>query len=101
MPKCPQCTKPLRDISRRCPSCQADLDLLVDYVSHLQGGLQRAEIVDADDGLQPAATQPPVYRLARDYAQCLKAYSIGDERLKAAAVYNLEHAPSFADWSFA
>ena len=27
----------------RCPSCQADLDLLVDYVSHLQGGLERAE----------------------------------------------------------
>src|SRR6187399_211727 len=43
MPKCPQCSKPLRDLVRRCPSCQADLDLLVDYVSHLQGGLQRAE----------------------------------------------------------
>lgn len=43
MPKCPQCSKPLRDLTRRCPSCQADLDLLVDYVSHLQGGLQRAE----------------------------------------------------------
>ena len=43
MPNCPQCTKPLRDFARRCPSCQADLDLLVDYVSHLQGGLERAE----------------------------------------------------------
>ncbi len=43
MPACPQCTKPLRELSRRCPSCQADLDLLVDYVSHLQGGLERAE----------------------------------------------------------
>ena len=43
MPNCPQCTKPLREIVRRCPSCQADLDLLVDYVSHLQGGLERAE----------------------------------------------------------
>lgn len=50
MPKCPQCTKPLREISRRCPSCQADLDLLVDYVSHLQGGLERAEnLVKAGD----------------------------------------------------
>jgi hypothetical protein len=28
---------------RRCPTCQADLDLLVDYVSHLSGGLERAE----------------------------------------------------------
>src|ERR1022692_2385655 len=43
MPNCAQCTKPLREISRRCPSCQADLDLLFDYVSHLQGGLERAE----------------------------------------------------------
>jgi hypothetical protein len=43
MPKCPQCGKPLREFSRRCPSCQADLDLLVDFVSNLQGGLERAE----------------------------------------------------------
>ncbi len=43
MLKCPQCTKPLRELVRRCPTCQADLDLLVDYVSHLQGGLERAE----------------------------------------------------------
>lgn len=43
MPNCPQCTKPMRELARRCPSCQADLDLLVDYVSHLQGGLERAE----------------------------------------------------------
>jgi hypothetical protein len=43
MLQCPQCTKPLRELVRRCPSCQADLDLLVDYVSHLQGGLERAE----------------------------------------------------------
>lgn len=42
MPQCPQCNKPLRELVRRCPSCQADLDLLVDYVSHLQGGLERA-----------------------------------------------------------
>jgi hypothetical protein len=49
----------------------------------------------------PPAGAPPVYRLARDYAQCLKAHAIGDERLKTAATYNLEHAPSFADWSFA
>jgi hypothetical protein len=43
MPKCPQCGKPLREFSRRCPSCQADLDLLVDYVSSLQTGLDQAE----------------------------------------------------------
>src|SRR3954453_4856372 len=43
MPTCPQCNKTLRELVRRCPTCQADLDLLVDYVSHLNGGLQRAE----------------------------------------------------------
>ena len=43
MPLCPQCNKPLRELVRRCPSCQADLDLLVDFVSHLRGGLERAQ----------------------------------------------------------
>ena len=43
MLQCPQCAKPLRELSRRCPSCQADLDLLVDYVGNLQSGLERAE----------------------------------------------------------
>ena len=43
MAACPQCSKPLRELARRCPSCQADLDLLVDFVSNLQGGIQRAE----------------------------------------------------------
>ncbi|MCS7046797.1 MAG: hypothetical protein NZO58_10610 [Gemmataceae bacterium] len=43
MPQCPLCSKQLREIVRRCPTCQADLDLLVDYVSHLHGGLERAE----------------------------------------------------------
>jgi hypothetical protein len=42
MLQCPQCQKPLRDLARRCPSCQADLDLLVDYVGHMRGGLARA-----------------------------------------------------------
>jgi len=43
MPQCPQCNKPLRELVRNCPSCKADLDLLVDYVSHLQGGVERAQ----------------------------------------------------------
>lgn len=43
MPNCPMCTKPLRELTRKCPTCQADLDLLVDYASFLTGGLQRAD----------------------------------------------------------
>ena len=43
MPQCPQCNKPLVELTRQCPSCRADLDLLVDYVATLQTGLERAE----------------------------------------------------------
>ncbi|MCI0455755.1 MAG: hypothetical protein L0Z62_02080 [Gemmataceae bacterium] len=43
MPRCPQCTKPLAEITKRCPSCMADLDLLVDYVNQLDSGLDEAE----------------------------------------------------------
>lgn len=46
-----------------------------------------------------------VYRLARDYGACLKAFSVakrlGDDRIVAAARYNLEHAPSFEDFALA
>lgn len=42
MPKCPQCGKSLAGLPRKCPTCQADLDLLVDFVNHLQDGLERA-----------------------------------------------------------
>lgn len=44
---------------------------------------------------------PPVYRLARDYGQHLRAFASGDERLQLATADNLEHASSFVDWSFA
>jgi hypothetical protein len=43
MPSCPQCNRPLIELTRQCPSCRADLDLLVDYVSGLQGSLYRAD----------------------------------------------------------
>ncbi len=43
MPNCPMCTKPLAELTRRCPTCMADLDLLVDYVQHLGVGLEKAE----------------------------------------------------------
>jgi hypothetical protein len=43
MPQCPQCNKPLIELSRQCPSCSADLDLLVEYVNELKNKLGRAE----------------------------------------------------------
>lgn len=57
-------------------------------------------------GLKAAATHaPPIYRLARDYGAYLKSFSVaqrlGDDRIIAAAKYNLDHAPSFEEFSFA
>lgn len=43
MLRCPMCKKTLADHARQCPRCATDLSLLVDYVAHLEGGLERAE----------------------------------------------------------
>jgi hypothetical protein len=43
VPQCPQCTKRLVELSRECPYCRSNLDLLVDYVNQLQDGLAQAE----------------------------------------------------------
>jgi hypothetical protein len=37
------CKKSLTERTRECPRCRADLSVLVDYVGHLQEGLERAE----------------------------------------------------------
>lgn len=58
------------------------------------------------------ALDPPVYSLGRDYAEYLLATAISRrmaarfpaiaaDRIALAARYNLEHGPSFEDWSFA
>jgi hypothetical protein len=56
-------------------------------------------------GGAPATTQLPIYRLARDYGAYLKSFSVAkrlnDSRIIAAAKYNLDHAPSFEEFSFA
>jgi hypothetical protein len=54
MPSCPQCNKPLAEVTRQCPTCRADLDLLVDYVSGLAGSLHRAEQLTRAGELGPA-----------------------------------------------
>src|SRR4051812_28231146 len=54
MPRCPQCNKPFDDLPRKCPACMADLDLLIEYVSGLQGGLQQAERLTRTGQLGPA-----------------------------------------------
>lgn len=56
-------------------------------------------------GEPPHSPKDPVYRLARDYGACLKSLSVarrlGDDRIIAAARYNLEHAPSFEEFTLA
>jgi hypothetical protein len=54
MPSCPQCNKPLIELSRQCPTCRADLDLLVQYVNSLQDSLYRAEQLTRAGELGPA-----------------------------------------------
>jgi hypothetical protein len=54
MPRCPQCNKTLATLVRRCPSCMADLDLLVEYVNQLQSGLDQAEKLTRAGELGPA-----------------------------------------------
>ena len=53
----------------------------------------------------PAVTEKkievPIYRLARDYGQHLRAFASGDKRLQIATAFNLENAQSFVDWSLA
>jgi type VI protein secretion system component VasK len=39
------CQASNEDQARQCRRCQADLSLLADYVSHLQGGLEQAELL--------------------------------------------------------
>jgi len=56
-------------------------------------------------GSAAALLDVPVYRLARDLGQCLIAHAAA-RRLDAPAIigaahYNLEHAPSLEEWSFA
>ena len=46
-------------------------------------------------------SMPPVYRLARDFGHHLRACASGDKRLQSATAYNLKHAESAEDWSFA
>jgi len=55
MPSCPQCSKPLAELTRQCPTCRADLDLLVEYVNGLQGSLDRAEQLTRAGELAQAA----------------------------------------------
>jgi hypothetical protein len=61
--------------------------------------LSNADLRPATRDLRPL--DPPIYPLARDYGAYLKSWAINIEPLKLAAKYNLDHGPSFAEWSFA
>jgi hypothetical protein len=77
-----------------------------DYLSHDTG-----EESGYDPVASPQPPELPVYRLARDYAQYLKVFELTSrmadseglplDALRSAAAFNLAHAPSFEEWSFA
>lgn len=68
-----------------------------------------ARRVRAARGGSAMAPEPPIYPLARDYAEYLKSFAISKRMapwadpntIRAAAKYNRDHAPSFEEWSFA
>jgi hypothetical protein len=43
MPVCPQCNREFAELSKECPSCKADLTLLLDHTKRLGLGLEKAE----------------------------------------------------------
>jgi hypothetical protein len=77
-----------------------------DYLSGVEAGLSRP------DRLKPVPTPLQPYRLGRDCGALLKMHAVArrlrerfpqiqTDRMVAAAQYNLEHAPSFEEFSFA
>jgi len=42
------CKKSVQPLDRQCPTCKTDLSLLVDYVGHLQNGLEQAEALSTE-----------------------------------------------------
>jgi hypothetical protein len=73
-------------------------------VFHYDARLSVAQAIPPSRAGKIAGTIP-IYRLARDYGAYLKSFSVaqrlGDDRIITAAKYNLDHAPSFEEFSFA
>jgi len=80
-------------------SARAGVDRRVrDYLTNEDVNVGRASARPV--GLKPDL-RLPVYPLAKDYGAYLKSWAIGNDELKAAAQDNLDHGPSFDEWSFA
>jgi hypothetical protein len=84
------------------------LDILVDRAIASKGAVDDVRAVFVRNAgvppAGPAASAPPPYELARDYANLLIAHTIHTPRydeLLSAVRHNLEHGESYADWSFA
>jgi len=84
----------------------APLEQLIDRVIESRGSIESVQaFLVQNRGAAPSPVCPPVYHLARDYAQTLLAHVHGpidrrDEFL-AAVKHNLEHGEDFSDWSLA
>ena len=74
----------------------------LDYLANVATGFSPAIDGPAE---RDVATSVPVYRFARDLGECVIAHAIAlrlnAPEIVAAAHYNLQHAPSLEEWSFA
>jgi hypothetical protein len=79
------------------------VEVLVDRAIASRGAVEDVTRVLFFGGLKPAA--PPVYHLARDFAQTLIAFShppdYRRDEFLAAVKHNLEHGEDFSAWSLA
>ncbi len=76
-----------------------DADVMRRVQDYLSGAPPPSAARAAEGRGAPQRFQP--YRLARDYGAYLKSFALGDDRVIAAAKYNLDHAPSFEEFTFA
>ena len=81
------------------------IETLVDQAIFSNGAIEDVTrvLLGVNAGSDPAP--PPIYHLARDYAQTLLAHArppaYRRDEFLAAVKHNLEHGEDFSDWSFA
>jgi hypothetical protein len=98
----------LLDAAIEAASLGADDHVFNTVAAHLSTGINLSTNADRKTP-NDEKLELPTYRLARDYAEYLKAFDIARRRcsredaprLIAAAKYNRDHAASFEEWSFA
>ena len=98
----------LLDAAMEAASLSGDDDIFNNVAAQLTTEMSVSRNAERKPRIVPEL-ELPTYRLARDYAEYLKAFDIARRRCTAedgarviaAAKYNRDHVASFEDWSFA